>query len=159
MGRIRRKDTHLPDRLFESHGGYFYASRTNGRLAWLPFGRDQSAAVAHAERLNAMARKERLAVIGAYRAASEGLKQSIHERDGFACVYCGAKNDLGIDHLIPYSKGGSTKPFNIVTACSECNASKGASDPREHILAMLGIHDSLMTIAIDLFRDRTDIKQ
>ena len=51
-------------------------------------------------------------------------------RDGFACVYCGAGEDLTFDHLIPRSKGGTTKWDNIVTACSPCNLRKGGRMPK-----------------------------
>ncbi len=52
-------------------------------------------------------------------------------RDGFSCVYCGAGDDLTFDHLIPRSKGGTTKWDNIVTACSPCNLRKGGRMPRQ----------------------------
>lgn len=45
-----------------------------------------------------------------------------------ACNYCGDKNNLSIDHLIPKSKGGLDKPENIVWACKSCNSSKGNTD-------------------------------
>ncbi|MEM0984987.1 MAG: HNH endonuclease [Pseudomonadota bacterium] len=50
-------------------------------------------------------------------------------RDGFACVYCGATNELTFDHVIPRSKGGRTTWQNIVTACSSCNLRKGGRMP------------------------------
>ena len=46
-------------------------------------------------------------------------------RDKFACQYCGDKNDLTFDHLLPKSKGGLTDWNNVVTACSTCNVKKG----------------------------------
>ena len=46
-------------------------------------------------------------------------------RDKFACQYCGDKNDLTFDHLLPKSKGGLTDWENVVTACSTCNVKKG----------------------------------
>ena len=39
--------------------------------------------------------------------------------------YCGDKNDLTFDHLLPKSKGGITDWANVVTACSTCNVRKG----------------------------------
>lgn len=44
------------------------------------------------------------------------------------CVYCGAKENLSIDHLIPTKRGGEDIPENYVWACSSCNSSKGAKD-------------------------------
>ncbi len=52
-------------------------------------------------------------------------------RDGFACQYCGAAEDLTFDHLVPRSKGGRTTWENIVTACAPCNLRKGGRMPRE----------------------------
>ena len=46
-------------------------------------------------------------------------------RDKFACQYCGDKNDLTFDHLLPKSKGGLTDWENVVTAWSTCNVKKG----------------------------------
>jgi len=41
-----------------------------------------------------------------------------------ACVYCGSKDDLAVDHLIPLSKGGPERIDNCVCACKRCNSSK-----------------------------------
>ncbi len=46
-------------------------------------------------------------------------------RDKFSCQYCGNKNELTFDHLLPRSRGGITDWDNVVTACSECNVKKG----------------------------------
>ena len=46
-------------------------------------------------------------------------------RDKFTCQYCGDKNELTFDHLLPRSKGGKTNWDNVVTACSDCNVKKG----------------------------------
>jgi 5-methylcytosine-specific restriction endonuclease McrA len=46
-------------------------------------------------------------------------------RDHFTCQYCGAREDLTFDHLLPRSKGGHTTWENVVTACSPCNLRKG----------------------------------
>ena len=46
-------------------------------------------------------------------------------RDKFSCQYCGSKNELTFDHLLPRSRGGKTNWDNVVTACSSCNVQKG----------------------------------
>ena len=46
-------------------------------------------------------------------------------RDKFSCQYCGNKNELTFDHLLPRSRGGITDWFNVVTSCSDCNVQKG----------------------------------
>jgi hypothetical protein len=41
------------------------------------------------------------------------------------CVFCGNKNELQIDHLIPKSRGGSDSADNILWSCRNCNVSRG----------------------------------
>ena len=52
-------------------------------------------------------------------------------RDRFQCQYCGAKDDLTFDHVVPRSRGGRTTWENVVTACSSCNLLKGNRIPSE----------------------------
>jgi 5-methylcytosine-specific restriction endonuclease McrA len=52
-------------------------------------------------------------------------------RDRFSCQYCGSKQDLTFDHLVPRSHGGQTTWENVVAACSECNLKKGGMTPRQ----------------------------
>src|SRR5512139_1308408 len=46
-------------------------------------------------------------------------------RDRFSCQYCGTRDDLTFDHLLPRSRGGHTTWINVVAACSPCNLRKG----------------------------------
>ena len=52
-------------------------------------------------------------------------------RDRFSCQYCGARDDLTFDHLLPRSRGGHTTWSNVVAACSPCNLRKGNLTPDE----------------------------
>ena len=52
-------------------------------------------------------------------------------RDRFTCQYCGERDDLTFDHLVPRSKGGQTTWDNVVTACAPCNLKKGGKLSRE----------------------------
>ena len=52
-------------------------------------------------------------------------------RDRFACQYCGCREELTFDHVIPRSKGGLTTWENVVAACSPCNLRKGDRLPHE----------------------------
>lgn len=51
-------------------------------------------------------------------------------RDRFQCQYCGNKDDLTFDHLIPRSRGGMTRWDNVTTACAPCNLAKGGKMPK-----------------------------
>lgn len=59
---------------------------------------------------------------------------AIYLRDGLACVYCGESVEtaapLTLDHLRPYSKGGTNTATNLVTACHRCNSSRGSRTVR-----------------------------
>jgi 5-methylcytosine-specific restriction endonuclease McrA len=50
-------------------------------------------------------------------------------RDRFTCQYCGDREDLTFDHVIPRSRGGQTLWENVVAACSDCNLRKGGQMP------------------------------
>ena len=53
------------------------------------------------------------------------VKQIVWERDGGRCVDCGATTDLHFDHILPFSKGGtSTDPSNVQILCSRHNLKK-----------------------------------
>lgn len=65
----------------------------------------------------------------------ERLRQFIFDRDGRACTYCGAADrPLHCDHVIPESRGGSSEPNNLTTACKPCNLSKNDRTPEEWLL-------------------------
>jgi len=60
------------------------------------------------------------------------VQQKIWARDGFKCVYCGAKMGealMTIDHFIPLERGGLNDERNYLTACRKCNKRKGVMDP------------------------------
>jgi len=41
-----------------------------------------------------------------------------------ACFYCGSRNSIQMDHVIPIARGGRHSIGNLVPACSSCNQSK-----------------------------------
>ena len=58
-------------------------------------------------------------------------KKNIFIRDNHTCVYCGHKDGLTIDHIIPTSRGGKSTFENCVAACRGCNHKKGSKTPSE----------------------------
>jgi hypothetical protein len=55
------------------------------------------------------------------------IKLAVWKRDGGACVQCGSKQNLHFDHILPYSKGGtSDSERNIQLLCMKHNIQKGA---------------------------------
>ena len=60
----------------------------------------------------------------------------IYKRDNHECVYCGAKKDLTLDHVIPKSRGGGNEWTNLVTSCFKCNLKKGNKTPEEAKMPM-----------------------
>jgi 5-methylcytosine-specific restriction endonuclease McrA len=59
------------------------------------------------------------------------VRSIVWERDGHACVYCGATKALSGDHIVPLSQGGSNALTNLATACRPCNLSKASSTLEE----------------------------
>ena len=55
------------------------------------------------------------------------VKLEVWKRDGGKCVTCGATDELHFDHIVPYSKGGtSLKAENIQLLCARHNLEKSA---------------------------------
>jgi hypothetical protein len=55
------------------------------------------------------------------------VKLAVWKRDKGCCVQCGAKNGLHFDHVLAYSRGGSSVTAeNIQLLCARHNLSKGA---------------------------------
>ena len=53
------------------------------------------------------------------------VKLEVWKRDGGKCVECGATDELHFDHIVPYSKGGtSLKAENIQLLCAQHNLAK-----------------------------------
>ncbi len=58
---------------------------------------------------------------------TEAERSFILARDGWRCVRCGAREELQIDHVIPFSRGGACSVENAQVLCGPCNRAKGAS--------------------------------
>jgi 5-methylcytosine-specific restriction enzyme A len=60
------------------------------------------------------------------------LRSTIEDKPSrYKCVFCGRNSKevtLEIDHIIPFSCGGSNKSDNLQTLCFDCNRGKGARE-------------------------------
>jgi hypothetical protein len=68
---------------------------------------------------------------------SGSVQQRIWSKDGFKCVYCGAKMGdalLTIDHWVPLELGGKNDATNYLTSCKRDNKDKGSEHPESWCL-------------------------
>ncbi len=62
-----------------------------------------------------------------------GLRYQVLRRDRFRCVTCGRSPAtdlecvLHVDHVVPFSRGGKTRPDNLRALCAQCNVGKGTT--------------------------------
>jgi hypothetical protein len=66
----------------------------------------------------------------------------IFERDTFRCCYCGSSSieddiRLHVDHILPYSQGGTDTAANLVTSCESCNVGKSDNPLSDDVVRRL----------------------
>ena len=67
-------------------------------------------------------------------------RRRIYARDGHRCVYCGKLAErLTLDHVIPRCQGGTHATENLITACMECNRSRGNTPIAEFVVDRPGL--------------------
>ena len=67
-------------------------------------------------------------------------RYNIYARDKCTCQYCGSRlprRQLNLDHVIPRSRGGTSRWENIVCSCLSCNRKKGGKTPQEARMKLL----------------------
>lgn len=52
------------------------------------------------------------------------LRAYVQSLYSLPCSYCGADENITVDHVIPLSRGGKHEIENLVPACKSCNSSK-----------------------------------
>ena len=58
---------------------------------------------------------------------STSIREYVKEREKQdECIYCGSREDLTLEHILPRSRGGPDSPDNAVWICKSCNSSKGS---------------------------------
>ena len=45
-----------------------------------------------------------------------------------SCAYCGGRDHLSVDHVVPRDRGGADVGDNLVWSCRSCNSAKGSKD-------------------------------
>jgi 5-methylcytosine-specific restriction endonuclease McrA len=66
-------------------------------------------------------RREALTINGIYEVIDKDLIRLYNS----PCVYCGSKENIQADHVIPVTRGGRHGIGNLLPACKRCNVSKG----------------------------------
>lgn len=76
-------------------------------------------------------------------------KKEVFKKFKNKCFKCGSKENLSIDHHVPFSRGGLLIFSNCVLLCKSCNSSKNAKMPndyytKEEILKLekLGVYEN-----------------
>lgn len=67
-------------------------------------------------------------------------RRLLFARDRHMCAYCGgvfAESNLSKDHIVPWSKGGTDRWMNVVTACLGCNQKKADRSLQEANMQLL----------------------
>lgn len=52
------------------------------------------------------------------------LRRAVYAADRRRCCYCGWAGTLNLDHVRPWSLGGRTSLWNLMTLCNRCNLVK-----------------------------------
>ena len=58
---------------------------------------------------------------------SKELREQVLERDGRACLKCGRRSWLTMDHIVPIIQGGRDVLENLQVLCKKCNLAKGGT--------------------------------
>ncbi len=75
------------------------------------------------------------------RAVPLNIRFKVLNRDNFRCVYCGKSpaTDLGVklhlDHIVPFSRGGTNSLENLQTLCEQCNYGKSNTELNKEFTA------------------------
>ncbi len=52
------------------------------------------------------------------------IRDYVRDRDNWTCQYCGSKDRIGVDHIVPMIRGGTHEFDNLVACCKSCNSRK-----------------------------------
>jgi hypothetical protein len=61
------------------------------------------------------------------------IREYVRERENPSnCFFCGAREQLSLEHLFPRTHGGPNEEKNMAWVCRTCNSSKGGRRPYEY---------------------------
>ncbi len=66
----------------------------------------------------------------------EYIKEREHQDE---CIFCGAKTNLTLEHLLPRHFNGPDVEKNVIWLCKSCNSSKGARRLYEYFAIQAGV--------------------
>lgn len=87
-------------------------------------------------------------------------RKAILKRDYYTCQYCGYAGtppQLGVDHIMPRSRGGSNTFDNCVTSCHPCNIKKGSRTPEEAGMKLMNKPEPPKRFIINEYRSLADV--
>jgi len=68
------------------------------------------------------------------------IREYVKEREKRdECIFCGAKTNLTVDHMLPRCFNGPDDEKNIIWICQECNSSKGSKRLYEFLTVKKGL--------------------
>lgn len=70
--------------------------------------------------------------------------ESIKFQLGSICNYCGAEENLSVDHIFSQKYGGLDHADNMICACRSCNSSKGKKD----LMEWMGTRDQFLPLLV-----------
>jgi len=84
------------------------------------------------------------------------LRRAVYAADGRRCCYCGYAGSLQLDHVRPWSRGGRSSLWNLMTLCEPCNLVKSNywQDRGYRWYRPFAGHDSIRTAAAILAFER-----
>jgi len=87
----------------------------------------------------------------------QSVKFKVFRRDNQVCQLCGKNvgfDEINFDHIIPWSKGGSSDESNIRMLCESCNKIRGSNFEDEHLtVAFKEVFHEPMTINLEMLED------
>ncbi len=82
------------------------------------------------------------------------VREYLLEKWNRTCAYCGAKDvPLEVEHIVPKSRGGSSRGSNLALACVPCNRAKSNLDIREFLADKPSVLKRILAHALAPLKD------